>query len=86
MKIETARNIIDQHLNSAIPDAEDARAMLKQYDCGQRTFHQDPQLEMQIYQALSLISCTDMGRDHRADPKRQQRKAAERRKERLNIR
>jgi hypothetical protein len=79
MKIETAKNILKKH-NCTVPQSSfEARQILDQYDRGEMDFCAkdiDQKIEREIYNALTVILCSDMDREHRADCKRAQRQAA----------
>lgn len=89
MKIETARNILTKYGCQVPQDCQEAKAILDQYSNGEIDFCGDginQQAVREIYNALSIILCSEMGKENRPDPKRKDRKAAEERKKRLNIR
>jgi hypothetical protein len=87
MKIETARKILKQY-NCIVPkDPCEAKDILDRYSAGEIEFcgegiNQEGLRE--IYYALTVLQCSEMGREHAADPKRADRQAAEEKKQRRN--
>ena len=89
MKIETARNILIKYGCQVPQNCQEAKEILDQYSDGKIDFCGDgidQQAVREIYNALSIILCSEMGKENRPDPKRKDREAAEERKKRLNIR
>jgi hypothetical protein len=92
MKIEKARQILNDNeatlekSGCPVPKTpSEARYILNKYDRGEINFcdeDTDQKLIRKIYHALTIILCSEMGREHKNDPKRAQRQAAKDRRRR----
>ncbi len=87
MKIETARQILKKY-NCIVPkDPCEAKDILDRYSAGEIEFcgeDVDQEGLREIYYALTVILCSEMGREHSSDPKRADRQAAAAKKRRRN--
>jgi len=84
MKIETAKQILQEHLSFAPECAAEAKLVLKRYEQGKIVLSKDQQIVILIYKSLNTLICAEMGREHSSDPKRDDRQAAAEKKRRRN--
>ncbi len=79
MKIETARQILEKYDCEVPTNSCEAKDILERYARGEIDFcgeNIDEKALVEIYNALTVILCSEMGREHAADPKRADREAA----------